>query len=231
MPGGSGFLGRALASHLAARGHQVLVLTRGRAGVRNGVEFVHWDAAQLGDWVGALEGADAVVHLTGKRVDAAPRSTTSLSWFARASSRCAWSATRCAPSRGHRPCGCSRPRSQSSGIPATSSSRRKHLSLASALNIWFRWLSRGSGRSLKPQKRSIVPSSFELGSRSAERTILRHAGSSHWRGLVSAGPLRADGSGCHGSPSRTSWPGSLALSTSRRCAVCTTSRLPRGPKS
>lgn len=72
MPGGSGFLGRALASHLAARGHQVLVLTRGRAGVRNGVEFVHWDAAQLGDWVGALEGADAVVHLTGKRVDCRP---------------------------------------------------------------------------------------------------------------------------------------------------------------
>jgi uncharacterized protein (TIGR01777 family) len=72
MPGGSGFLGRALARHLAARGDEVVVLTRGRAGLRNGVEFVHWDAAQLGSWVSALEGADAVVHLTGKRVDCRP---------------------------------------------------------------------------------------------------------------------------------------------------------------
>lgn len=72
MPGGSGFLGRALAQHLTDRGDKVVVLTRGRPGVRNGVEFVHWDAAQLGSWVNALEGADAVVHLTGKRVDCRP---------------------------------------------------------------------------------------------------------------------------------------------------------------
>lgn len=72
MPGGSGFLGHALARHLAIRGDEVVVLTRGRPGVRNGVGFVHWDGVQLGSWVGAVEGADAVVHLTGKRVDCRP---------------------------------------------------------------------------------------------------------------------------------------------------------------
>lgn len=72
IPGGSGFLGSALARHLVARGDDVVVLTRGRAGVRSGVEFVHWDAEQLGGWVSALESADAVVHLTGKRVDCRP---------------------------------------------------------------------------------------------------------------------------------------------------------------
>jgi uncharacterized protein (TIGR01777 family) len=72
MPGGSGFLGRAVARHLTDRGNEVVVLTRGRAGTDSGVEFVHWDAAKLGDWVSALKGADAVVHLTGKRVDCRP---------------------------------------------------------------------------------------------------------------------------------------------------------------
>lgn len=73
IPGGSGYLGRHLARRLLARGDHVSVLTRGASRISSdGTRFVHWDAAQLGDWVGALDGADAVVHLTGERVDRRP---------------------------------------------------------------------------------------------------------------------------------------------------------------
>lgn len=72
IPGGSGFLGRALAPRLAARGDEVVVLTRGRPVRRDGVRHVHWDAATLGEWVDVINGADAVVHLTGKNVDCRP---------------------------------------------------------------------------------------------------------------------------------------------------------------
>lgn len=48
------------------------MLTRGQAGVVDGIRRVTWDAATLGDWVEVLDGADAVVHLSGKRVDCLP---------------------------------------------------------------------------------------------------------------------------------------------------------------
>lgn len=72
VPGGTGFLGRTLGARLVARGDEVVVLTRGSAGRRDGMQLVHWDGQTLGAWVDALEGADAVVHLTGKRVDCRP---------------------------------------------------------------------------------------------------------------------------------------------------------------
>ena len=72
LPGGSGFLGRSLARRLAARGDRVTILTRGPSGQAEGREFVHWDGRSLGAWVSVLEGADAVVHLSGKRVDCRP---------------------------------------------------------------------------------------------------------------------------------------------------------------
>ena len=38
----------------------------------DGVRRVQWDARSIGDWVSALDGADVVVHLAGKRVDCRP---------------------------------------------------------------------------------------------------------------------------------------------------------------
>lgn len=72
IPGGSGFLGTALGRALVARGDRVVVLTRGRAGVRDGIEHAHWDATTPGEWARHLDGADVVVHMTGKRVDCRP---------------------------------------------------------------------------------------------------------------------------------------------------------------
>lgn len=72
VPGGTGFIGTHLVPRLVERGDEVVVLTRGADGVRDGVRLVHWDASTLGDWVEVLDGADAIVHLAGKRVDCRP---------------------------------------------------------------------------------------------------------------------------------------------------------------
>lgn len=72
LPGGSGYLGTAIARALRDRGDRVVVLTRDAGGVHDGVELVHWDGATLGPWVDVLDGAEAVVHLAGKRVDCRP---------------------------------------------------------------------------------------------------------------------------------------------------------------
>jgi uncharacterized protein (TIGR01777 family) len=69
IAGGSGFIGTALAHELVARGGEVIVLTR-RARQRNdGVREVVWDGEHSGDWIAFLDGADAVVNLTGKTIN------------------------------------------------------------------------------------------------------------------------------------------------------------------
>lgn len=73
LPGGSGYLGTALAQRLVDRGDDVVVLTRQAAGVSQlGVRHVHWDGVTVGAWAAELDGADAIVHLAGKRVDCRP---------------------------------------------------------------------------------------------------------------------------------------------------------------
>jgi uncharacterized protein len=67
IPGGSGYLGQALAQRLVDRGDDVVIL--GRGGSVDAGRLVRWDGSSLGDWVKELDGADAVVHLTGRRVD------------------------------------------------------------------------------------------------------------------------------------------------------------------
>lgn len=71
IPGGTGFLGRAVAPALIEMGDSVTVLSR-RPASDSAIRHVQWDAETLGDWVETLEGADAIVHLTGKRVDCRP---------------------------------------------------------------------------------------------------------------------------------------------------------------
>ncbi|MDG2027609.1 MAG: NAD-dependent epimerase/dehydratase family protein [Acidimicrobiales bacterium] len=69
--GGSGFLGRALATQLAASGDRPLVIARSDPHLP-GVDFVAWDGQTLGSWVDALRDITHVVHLAGKRVDCRP---------------------------------------------------------------------------------------------------------------------------------------------------------------
>lgn len=70
--GGSGFLGRGLRERLVARGDRVSTIGRGPDAVHEDWRHVHWDATSLGGWTAALEGADVIVHLAGKRVDCRP---------------------------------------------------------------------------------------------------------------------------------------------------------------
>jgi uncharacterized protein (TIGR01777 family) len=62
LAGGSGFVGSALASTLRTKGFKPLVLGRG------GVDL-QWDGKTIGLWATALEGAEAVVNLTGKNIN------------------------------------------------------------------------------------------------------------------------------------------------------------------
>jgi uncharacterized protein len=72
LPGGRGYLGSHLARRLRDRGDEVVVLTRGPAEERDGIRRVSWDGRSVGAWVDELEGADAIVHLAGRRVDVRP---------------------------------------------------------------------------------------------------------------------------------------------------------------
>ncbi|HLI03619.1 MAG TPA: TIGR01777 family oxidoreductase [Terracidiphilus sp.] len=67
LPGGSGQVGRMLAAYFQQRGHHVTVLTRGPYAAS--WQTVHWDGATLGPWVETLEGADVVIHLSGRSVN------------------------------------------------------------------------------------------------------------------------------------------------------------------
>src|SRR4051812_22309088 len=69
LAGGSGFLGTALARRFAARGDDVVVLTRSPQPRNDGVREVAWDTKTVGDWASLVDGADVVLNLTGKSVD------------------------------------------------------------------------------------------------------------------------------------------------------------------
>ena len=72
LAGGSGFLGRALADHLARAGHAVTILSRGagRAGTTGGAVTVRaWAPDGLaGAWADVVDGTDVVVNLAGESI-------------------------------------------------------------------------------------------------------------------------------------------------------------------
>jgi uncharacterized protein (TIGR01777 family) len=68
LAGGSGFLGRALADVLAARGYEPVVLSRSPSGASEYRQLA-WDGRTPGPWVETLDGARAIVNLTGKSID------------------------------------------------------------------------------------------------------------------------------------------------------------------
>lgn len=69
LAGGSGFLGQSLAKDLVGKGYEVIVLGRGASGARDAIRHVHWDARTPGEWAAFLDGAKAVVNLTGRSVN------------------------------------------------------------------------------------------------------------------------------------------------------------------
>src|SRR2546423_1655354 len=69
LAGGSGFLGRALTEELTHAGYEVVVLTRKANRRRTHARQVGWDGRTRAAWARELEGAMAVVNLTGRSVE------------------------------------------------------------------------------------------------------------------------------------------------------------------
>ena len=69
IAGGNGFLGLSLARFLAAKDYEVVILCRRPLSDEAPARGVIWDGRTLGAWATELEGAKAVVNLTGKNVN------------------------------------------------------------------------------------------------------------------------------------------------------------------
>jgi uncharacterized protein (TIGR01777 family) len=77
VAGGSGFLGRALTTHLVAGGHDVVVLSRQSNSSQGRVRRVTWrpdgsappvDAGRATGWAAEIDGADAIINLAGEGI-------------------------------------------------------------------------------------------------------------------------------------------------------------------
>ena len=69
IPGGSGQVGTLLARAFHGDGHHVTVLSRRRGPAPTPWRIVWWDAETPGEWQAELEGADALINLTGRNVN------------------------------------------------------------------------------------------------------------------------------------------------------------------
>lgn len=69
IAGGTGFLGLNLATHLSGMGFEVVLISRNKGALDARWQHATWDARSQGDWVRFLDGATALVNLTGRTVD------------------------------------------------------------------------------------------------------------------------------------------------------------------
>ncbi|WP_179008746.1 TIGR01777 family oxidoreductase [Winogradskyella forsetii] len=65
IAGGTGFLGQVLESYFSKKGYDTKILTRKPTKPNH----IYWNAKELDHWTASLEGADALINLTGKSVD------------------------------------------------------------------------------------------------------------------------------------------------------------------
>lgn len=74
LSGGTGFIGKALLSRLVREGHQILLLSRNPERTpdpqQKNVTAVPWDAREVGPWAQSVDGADAVINLSGENIAA-----------------------------------------------------------------------------------------------------------------------------------------------------------------
>ena len=69
IAGGSGFLGQALARSLVGDGWDVILLSRFNQNSAQVGRTVQWNAKDLGQWTKELEGAKALLNLSGRSID------------------------------------------------------------------------------------------------------------------------------------------------------------------
>lgn len=72
IAGGTGFIGKSLCEALSLHGHRLTLLTRQRGEGKRllgpSVRVIEWDAQRSGAWEGCLNGAQAVINLTGASI-------------------------------------------------------------------------------------------------------------------------------------------------------------------
>jgi uncharacterized protein (TIGR01777 family) len=69
LAGGSGFLGQALVDHFLNAQWDVVILTRSPKKTGSAARQVAWDGRTIGPWQRELEGASAIINLSGRSVD------------------------------------------------------------------------------------------------------------------------------------------------------------------
>src|SRR2546422_4495837 len=69
VAGGSGFIGHLLTDRLVSGNNDVVVLTRSPQTTGQSIRQVRWDGRTLSDWARELEGARALINLTGRSVN------------------------------------------------------------------------------------------------------------------------------------------------------------------
>lgn len=67
--GANGFLGRYACRYFARKGKEVVAVARSRHGWSGDGMFLEWDGKSQGPWALALEGAEAVINLSGRSVN------------------------------------------------------------------------------------------------------------------------------------------------------------------
>ncbi len=69
VAGGNGFIGRLLTDTLVSGNNDIVVLTRSPRPAAQSTRQVQWDGRTVGDWTRELDGARALINLTGRSVN------------------------------------------------------------------------------------------------------------------------------------------------------------------
>jgi uncharacterized protein (TIGR01777 family) len=71
IPGGSGFIGRALAADLSQDNHEIIILSRSPgkiSGLPANTQAIEWDGQTTRGWGHFVDGVDAIVNLAGENI-------------------------------------------------------------------------------------------------------------------------------------------------------------------
>lgn len=66
---GKGFLGQVLLNHFKDKFEEIVILTRGKSQIIDGIKYVNWNAKTFSGWEKELENATVLINLAGKSVD------------------------------------------------------------------------------------------------------------------------------------------------------------------
>ncbi|WP_264531408.1 TIGR01777 family oxidoreductase [Flavobacterium sp. N502540] len=66
---GTGFLGQVLIHHFKNKFEEIVILTRRKSQIIDGIKYVNWNAKTFSGWESELENATVLINLAGKSVD------------------------------------------------------------------------------------------------------------------------------------------------------------------